>query len=71
MADATSKGARIINEGGGTTAGPLVYPALVYPVKEGMKLWREEQFGPVVPMASFDKVEEAIQYTSTPTMASR
>ena len=27
-----------------------------------MKLWREEQFGPVVPMASFGKVEEAIQY---------
>ena len=62
IADAISKGARIVNEGGGTTAGPLVYPALLYPVKDGMKVWREEQFGPVVPVASFAKVEEAIQY---------
>ena len=62
LADAKSKGARIVNEGGGITAGPLMFPALVYPVKEGMKLWREEQFGPIVPVASFAQVEEAIQY---------
>ncbi|GAC1382608.1 MAG: NADP-dependent glyceraldehyde-3-phosphate dehydrogenase [Hymenobacter sp.] len=62
IADATAKGARIVNEGGGTAAGPLVYPALLYPVKDGMKVWREEQFGPVVPVASFAQVEEAIQY---------
>ena len=62
IADALAHGARIMNEGGGTAAGPLVYPALLYPVKEGMKIWREEQFGPVVPVASFAKVDEAIQY---------
>ena len=62
IADATRKGARNMNDGGGTTAGPLVYPALLYPVKEGMKVWREEQFGPVVPVASFAHVDEAIQY---------
>ncbi|MCC3154042.1 NADP-dependent glyceraldehyde-3-phosphate dehydrogenase [Hymenobacter sp. BT770] len=62
LEDAQAKGARIMNEGGGMCAGPLVYPALVYPVKDGMKLWREEQFGPVVPVASFAHVDEAIQY---------
>jgi acyl-CoA reductase-like NAD-dependent aldehyde dehydrogenase len=62
LADAQARGARIVNEGGGTAAGPLVYPALVYPVQEGMKLWREEQFGPLVPVASFAHVDEAIQY---------
>ena len=62
IADAQAKGARIVNEGGGTASGPLVFPALLYPVREGMKLWREEQFGPIVPVASFAKVEEAIQY---------
>ncbi|WP_210514184.1 NADP-dependent glyceraldehyde-3-phosphate dehydrogenase [Hymenobacter terricola] len=62
IADAQAKGARIVNEGGGTSAGPLMYPALLYPVKDGMKVWREEQFGPVVPVASFAKVDEAIQY---------
>ncbi|MBF9223281.1 NADP-dependent glyceraldehyde-3-phosphate dehydrogenase [Hymenobacter ruricola] len=62
IADAQAKGARIVNEGGGTAAGPLVFPALLYPVQDGMKVWREEQFGPVVPVASFAKVDEAIQY---------
>ena len=62
IADAESKGARVMNEGGGTAAGPLVYPALLYPVQAGMKLWREEQFGPVVPVARFAHPEEAIQY---------
>ncbi|GAA4036809.1 NADP-dependent glyceraldehyde-3-phosphate dehydrogenase [Hymenobacter glaciei] len=62
IADAESKGARVMNEGGGLAAGPLVYPALLYPVKEGMKVWREEQFGPVVPVARFAQAEEAIQY---------
>ena len=32
------------------TAETLFYPAVVYPVREGMKLYREEQFGPVIPV---------------------
>ncbi|GAB3732186.1 NADP-dependent glyceraldehyde-3-phosphate dehydrogenase [Hymenobacter agri] len=62
IADAEAHGARVMNEGGGTAAGPLVYPALLYPVQAGMKVWREEQFGPVVPVAHFAQTEEAIQY---------
>ena len=42
--DAKAKGARVINEAGGTACGTLFYPAIVFPVKEGMKLYREEQF---------------------------
>ncbi|WP_375417312.1 aldehyde dehydrogenase family protein [uncultured Hymenobacter sp.] len=61
LADAQAQGARVVNEGG-TAAGPLVLPALVYPVREGMKLWREEQFGPIVPVAPFADVNEAIEY---------
>ena len=49
------KGARVINEGGGTSSGTLFYPAVVYPVKEGMLLYREEQFGPIVPVMAFDE----------------
>jgi glyceraldehyde-3-phosphate dehydrogenase (NADP+) len=62
IADAEAHGARVVNEGGGTASGPLVYPALLYPVQAGMKVWREEQFGPVVPVASFASTDEAIQY---------
>jgi aldehyde dehydrogenase (NAD+) len=63
--DAKAKGARVVNEGGGTVCGTLFYPAVVYPVKEGMKLYREEQFGPVVPVMSFEDLETALEYVIT------
>ena len=60
--DALAQGARVVNEGGGAFCSTLFYPAVVYPVREGMKLYREEQFGPVVPVMAFDEVEEALDY---------
>jgi glyceraldehyde-3-phosphate dehydrogenase (NADP+) len=63
--DAKSKGARVVNEGGGTVAGTLFYPAVVYPVAEGMLLYREEQFGPIVPVMPFDDLETALEYVIT------
>jgi glyceraldehyde-3-phosphate dehydrogenase (NADP+) len=38
---------------------------VVYPVKEGMKLYREEQFGPVVPVMPFEDIETALDYVIT------
>lgn len=61
IADAEAHGTRVMNEGGGTAAGPLIFPALLYPVQAGMKLRREEQFGPVMPVARFAQTGEAIQ----------
>ena len=60
--DAIAKGAKIINENGGATNESFVYPAIVYPVNADMKLYTEEQFGPVVPVVPFDDLEETIQY---------
>ena len=60
--DAKAQGARVINEGGGTVAETLFHPAVVFPVREGMKLYREEQFGPVIPVAPFEDVEDALDY---------
>jgi glyceraldehyde-3-phosphate dehydrogenase (NADP+) len=37
----------------------------VYPVREGMKLYREEQFGPIVPVMPFDDVQEALDYVTS------
>ena len=54
--DAEARGARIVNPGGGSACKSLFYPALVYPVREGMRLYREEQFGPVLPVIPFDDV---------------
>ncbi|MFX8445284.1 aldehyde dehydrogenase family protein, partial [Acinetobacter baumannii] len=65
VADAMETGARVINEGGGTSAGTLFYPSVVYPVKEGMLLYREEQFGPIVPVMAFDDIDTALDYVIT------
>lgn len=63
--DAVAKGARVVNEGGGDEVETLFRPAVVYPVAEGMKLYREEQFGPIVPVMPFDDIETALDYVIT------
>lgn len=65
LEDAKAKGAAIINEGGGSFCQTLFYPAVVYPVSEGMKLYREEQFGPLIPVMPFDDVSTALDYVIT------
>src|SRR5476651_2034572 len=60
--DAKAHGATVINENGGVTAESFFFPAVVYPVNEKMKLYREEQFGPVIPVIPFESIEEPIDY---------
>ncbi|MBB5636886.1 acyl-CoA reductase-like NAD-dependent aldehyde dehydrogenase [Pedobacter cryoconitis] len=60
--DAIAHGAAVINEHGGATNESFVYPAIVYPVNKDMKLYTEEQFGPVIPVVPFDDLEETIEY---------
>jgi glyceraldehyde-3-phosphate dehydrogenase (NADP+) len=62
IADAMAKGAKVLNDGGGTSVGTLFNPAVVFPVSAGMKLYREEQFGPVIPVAPFEDIETALDY---------
>jgi len=63
--DAKSRGARVVNPGGGAFSMTLFYPAVVFPVREGMKLYREEQFGPIIPVTPYSEVEEALEYVVT------
>ncbi len=60
--DAIANGARVVNPNGGAIAESFFYPAIVYPVNEKMKLYREEQFGPVIPVVPFESIEEPIEY---------
>lgn len=62
IADAKEHGANVINKNGGETFNSFVYPALLYPVSKEMKIWEEEQFGPVVPVISFSHIKEPIAY---------
>jgi glyceraldehyde-3-phosphate dehydrogenase (NADP+) len=59
--DAVAKGAKIMNNGGGTIEGSFVYPTVLYPVNSDMRIYNEEQFGPVVPITSFKNIEEILQ----------
>lgn len=62
LEDAKSHGAKVVNEHGGQSLASFFYPAIVYPVNAQMKLYREEQFGPVIPVVPFDDLEEPIEY---------
>ncbi|MBP6977513.1 MAG: NADP-dependent glyceraldehyde-3-phosphate dehydrogenase [Bacteroidales bacterium] len=60
--DAEVFGARIVNEGGAAIHESFFFPAVVFPVDSRMRLYHEEQFGPVIPVAVFDDIEEPIAY---------
>jgi glyceraldehyde-3-phosphate dehydrogenase (NADP+) len=62
VSDAKQHGAEVVNEKGGQTIETFFYPAVLYPVNDRMKIYSEEQFGPVVPIVPFDDDSEAIQY---------
>lgn len=62
VADATAKGARVVNEGGGNSRGSFFYPALLYPVTGDMRVYHEEQFGPVVPVVPYRDLQMVIDY---------
>lgn len=62
LEDALEHGASIINEHGGKMYESMVFPAVVYPVNDRMKLYREEQFGPVIPVVPFESSDEVIDY---------
>ena len=60
--DAKSLGAKVVNEAGGTVNKTFFYPAVLYPVTSQMRVYHEEQFGPVIPIVPFDDIEVPIQY---------
>lgn len=60
--DALEKGAAVINREGGTFEGNFFVPAILSPVTERMRVFHEEQFGPVIPIVPFDDIEEPLQY---------
>ncbi|MBA4053515.1 MAG: NADP-dependent glyceraldehyde-3-phosphate dehydrogenase, partial [Marivirga sp.] len=60
--DAKRNGASVVNEGGGEFSHTFFYPAILHPVNSKMRIYAEEQFGPIVPIVSFDEDDEAIEY---------
>ena len=58
--DAVSKGASVINKRGGEMTVNYCFPAVLYPVTPEMKVYEEEQFGPVIPVLSFSDIQEPL-----------
>lgn len=62
VSDARSKGAEVVNPGGGEVRHSFFSPAVLYPVGPGMRVYDEEQFGPVVPIVPFDEIDTVVDY---------
>jgi len=64
--DAVGKGAKIVNRDGGSLVGgsesTLMVPAILYPVTSDMKVYNEEQFGPVIPIVSYEDISEPLEF---------
>lgn len=58
--DAIAKGAKILNEKGGEHFDNYIWPAVLYPVTKDMRVYQEEQFGPIIPLVSFNDIEEPL-----------
>lgn len=64
VADAKAKGASVINRGGGDHGASLFRPAVLYPVNPLMRVYQEEQFGPVIPVVPYADIDDVIEYVT-------
>ncbi|VVB77990.1 Lactaldehyde dehydrogenase [uncultured archaeon] len=60
--DAQINGAGVVNLTGRVIDHTFFSPAVLYPVNSKMKVYHEEQFGPVVPIVPFDNISEPLEY---------
>ncbi|MCO5723444.1 NADP-dependent glyceraldehyde-3-phosphate dehydrogenase [Robiginitalea marina] len=58
--DALARGAKIMNAKGGQRTENFIWPAVLYPVTRDMRVYQEEQFGPVIPVVSFREIDEPL-----------
>lgn len=60
--DAVSKGAEVLNRSAGKLSETLFFPSIVGGINDSMRLFHEEQFGPVVPIIKFRDIKEPLKY---------
>ena len=58
--DALKKGAKVMNKKGGLMCENYIYPSVLYPVTKDMEVYKDEQFGPVIPIISFKNINEPL-----------
>ena len=60
--DALQHGAKLFNPNGGKNNRSFFFPALLSGVNDNMRIYYEEQFGPVIPVLSYESIEEPMEY---------
>ncbi|MEN1785368.1 MAG: NADP-dependent glyceraldehyde-3-phosphate dehydrogenase [Bacteroidota bacterium] len=60
LEDALAKGAKVWNKKGGKQTENFVWPAVLHPITKDMKVYQEEQFGPIVPVVSFSDISQPL-----------
>ena len=55
--DVVGERAKVLNKKGGETTDNFIFPSVLYPVTKDMRVFQEEQFGPVVPVVAFSDIE--------------
>ena len=59
--DAINLGAKITNKKGGERTENYIFPAVLYPINKKMRVYSEEQFGPLVPIITFKDIQEPLK----------
>lgn len=60
--DAIAKGGKLLNPNGGKHFQTLFFPAVLVGVNESMRVYHEEQFGPIVPIVTYRDISEPLDY---------
>jgi glyceraldehyde-3-phosphate dehydrogenase (NADP+) len=58
--DAKAKGANVINTKGGQRTENYIFPAVLFSINKEMRVYHEEQFGPVIPVLTFKDIQEPL-----------
>jgi glyceraldehyde-3-phosphate dehydrogenase (NADP+) len=62
LSDATERGATIVNDDGGAGHYSIMRPAVLDHVTLGMRIYDEEQFGPIVPIVRYNHIDDVIAW---------
>ncbi len=62
VSDAVQHGARVVNKGGFRCFHSFFSPTILEPINSSMRIYHEEQFGPIIPIVPFEDVETPVQY---------
>lgn len=62
--DAVLNGATLVNPNGGKYNKSFFFPAVLNNVNDKMKVYHEEQFGPVIPVITYKDIQEPLDYVT-------